>query len=99
IAPGLSTSTGSTRGFNQLVFAIRGQRNGDPSPAADPSVGVYFAEVPQNAPQGANLGFFDIQSVQVLRGPQGTLFGRNATGGAVLIEPVHPSQDFGGYMQ
>ncbi|WP_300395488.1 TonB-dependent receptor [Henriciella sp.] len=99
IAPGLVTGPGSTRGFNQLVIGIRGQRNGDPAIASDQSIGVYFAEAPQNAPQGLNQAFFDLNNVQVLRGPQGTLFGRNATGGAVLIEPNMPGEEFGGYIR
>lgn len=97
VVPGLTTGSGSTRGFSQLIFTIRGQRNGEPAIAADQSIGVYFAEVPQNASQGLNSGFFDIESVQVLKGPQGTLFGRNATGGAVLIQPNMPTSDFEGY--
>jgi iron complex outermembrane recepter protein len=99
VAPGLVTGPSSTRGYNQLIFAIRGQRNGDGTSAADPSVGVYFADVPQNSPQGLNGAFFDLSSVQVLKGPQGTLFGRNATAGAVLIEPQAPTQEFGGYLK
>ena len=99
VVPGLATGSGSTRGFSQLIVTIRGQRNGEPSIAADQSIGVYFAEVPQNASQGLNTGFFDLQSVQVLKGPQGTLFGRNATGGAVLIQPNLPESDFGGYFK
>jgi len=97
VVPGLTTGSGSTRGFSQLIFTIRGQRNGEPAIAADQSIGVYFAEVPQNASQGLNSGFFDIESVQVLKGPQGTLFGRNATGGAVLIQPNMPTDAFEGY--
>lgn len=99
VVPGLTTGSGSTRGFSQLIFTIRGQRNGEPSIAADQSIGVYFAEVPQNASQGLNSGFYDLQSVQVLKGPQGTLFGRNATGGAVLIQPNLPESEWGGYVK
>ena len=43
--------------------------------------------------------FFDLQNVQVLKGPQGTLFGRNTTGGAVLLVPQKPTSDFGGYVE
>ena len=99
VVPGLISGAGSTRGFNQLVLTIRGMRNGEPALTADQSIGVYFAEVPQNAPQGLNQAFFDLRSVQVLKGPQGTLFGRNATGGALLIEPNLPEPDFGGYVK
>jgi iron complex outermembrane receptor protein len=98
-APGLMAGPSSVRGYNQLIFAIRGQRNGDGTSGADPSVGVYFAEAPQNSPQGLNSGFVDLESVAVLRGPQGTLFGRNATAGAVLITPKAPTWDAGGYIK
>jgi iron complex outermembrane recepter protein len=52
---------------------------------------AYLAEAPATA-SGPGL-FFDLQSLQVLKGPQGTLFGRNTTGGAVLLEPVRPSDE------
>ena len=66
-----------------------------------PSVGVYFADVvaPRGAsgsPAGNGAGpgaFFDLQNVQVLKGPQGTLFGRNTTGGAILLVPQRPTKN------
>ena len=70
-------------------------------------MGTYFAEVV--APRGANAqtsgdgagpgSFFDLENVQVLKGPQGTLFGRNTTGGAVLITPKRPTDEFEGYAE
>lgn len=95
--PGL-TMMASAFGSNVLQVAIRGQRQYDPYITKDPAVAVYFADVVQNRPQGLNSGLFDIESVQVLKGPQGTLFGRNTTGGAMIITPVAPSKDFGGYV-
>jgi len=78
-------------------FAIRGQKASDVVIVNDPSVGVYLAEVPLMRPYGiAAMGLLDIQSVQVLKGPQGTLFGRNTTGGAVLITPSEPSDHLEG---
>ncbi|CAN7177915.1 TonB-dependent receptor [Phenylobacterium sp. LjRoot225] len=73
-----------------------------------PSVGVYFADVvaPRGASNGITSGdgagpgsFFDLQNVQVLKGPQGTLFGRNTTGGAVLLVPQKPARDFEAYAE
>src|SRR5439155_18259407 len=73
-----------------------------------PSVGVYFADVvaPRGPSQGFPAGdgagpgmFFDLQNVQVLKGPQGTLFGRNTTGGAVLLVPNKPTDHLGGYAE
>lgn len=76
---------------NGAFFAIRGQRTQETQLFTDPPVGTYFAEVVQPRPYGFNKSaFYDLQSVQVLKGVQGTLFGRNMTGGAVLVEPAHP---------
>jgi iron complex outermembrane receptor protein len=77
-------------------FFLRGQgQNG--SAGAYPGVVSYFAEVPWILTGSGNT--IDMENVQVLRGPQGTLFGRNTTGGAVLFEPKKPTNDFEGYVQ
>ena len=93
VAPTL-TVAGTLGSRDNDVFTIRGQSQ--PFGGADPGVQNYFAEVPYN-PSGPG-NFFDMQSIQVLSGPQGTLFGRNTTGGAVLFEPVRPKEEFGGYL-
>ncbi len=77
-------------------YTVRGQRQLESLATQDPSVVVYFADVPMMRPHGTNGAFFDIASVQVLKGPQGTLFGRNTTGGAVLINPKLPVDRFEG---
>lgn len=94
--PSLSiTSTQSQR--NSVAFALRGQRTQETQLFTDPPVGTYFAEVVQPRPYGFGKAFYDLESVQVLKGVQGTLFGRNMTGGAVLVEPAHPKLgDFSG---
>jgi len=84
------------QGSDALVVSIRGQRNSQAQPGQDPSIGVYFAEVPTGLQQGLALGMFDLENVQVLKGPQGTLFGRNSTGGAILLSPAKPKHEFGG---
>jgi iron complex outermembrane receptor protein len=61
------------------------------------SVTVYFLEVPTQI-SGPGT-FYDLQNVEVLKGPQGTLFGRNTTGGAILFTPVKPHDDYDGYIQ
>jgi iron complex outermembrane receptor protein len=76
------------------VFTIRGQSQ--PFGGADPGVQTYFAEVPFNAAGPGSE--YDLDNIQVLKGPQGTLFGRNTTGGAVLFEPKRPDDEFGGYL-
>lgn len=78
-----------------LMFGIRGLRHTSLLLLDDPPVGTYYAETPVAHPWGFGETFFDIQSMQVLKGPQGTLFGRNTTGGAVLIEPNKPSFEEG----
>lgn len=76
------------------VFTIRGQSQ--PFGGADPGVQTYFNEIPFGGSGPAN--YYDMDSIQVLRGPQGTLFGRNTTGGAILFQPKKPADQFGGYL-
>ena len=92
-------------GNDNSTFAIRGFGQ---DIGTQPSVGVYFADVvaPRGNSSGITVGdgagpgyFFDMANVQVLKGPQGTLFGRNTTGGAVLFVPQKPTTDFGGYVE
>lgn len=74
------------------AVTIRGQ--GQAYAGVQPSVISYFAEVPLDPNGGAAFSAFDLENVQVLRGPQGTLFGRNTTGGAVLYVPKAPGDQF-----
>lgn len=100
--PSLSANT--RFGSDQASFAIRGFTQEFRTTA---SVGVYFADVvaPRGgavitAGDGAGPGaFFDLQNVQVLKGPQGTLFGRNTTGGAIQLLPQKPTGELGGYAE
>lgn len=99
-----SLSTNSRFGTEKANFAIRGFTQ---EFKTAPSVGVYFADVVgirsnsgSGGGNGAGVGqMFDLQNVQVLKGPQGTLFGRNTTGGAILIVPKKPTRDLGGYLE
>ncbi len=93
-APSLSVN-GSLGERDDDVFSIRGQSQ--PFGGADPGVQTYFAEVPFN-PSGPG-SYYDMANIQVLNGPQGTLFGRSTTGGAVLFEPNRPTDEFGGYAE
>jgi len=76
--------------LTSVNFTIRGQGTAF---AGQPGVIPYFAEVP-NVP----LTYFDLDNIQVIKGPQGTLFGQTSTGGVVLFEPKRPSDKFGGYL-
>src|SRR5690554_3770975 len=70
--------------------SIRGQAQNDNVSTLDQSVGIYIDDVIWTRPIGANMNLADIEQVEVLRGPQGTLFGRNTTGGAVLVSTKNP---------
>jgi iron complex outermembrane receptor protein len=90
--PGLIVRT--TAVSTQQNFSLRGQSI-DAFTGSSPAVLGYVNDVQQNA--GGPFSYFDIASIQVLKGPQGTLFGRNTTGGAVLYTTEKPSDTFGGY--
>jgi iron complex outermembrane recepter protein len=79
---------------NGLTYNIRA--SGQSYGGSAPGVQTYFDQLP------ITTGYFqlyDLSSVQVLKGPQGTLFGRNTTGGAVIFTPQKPADEFGGYGQ
>ena len=75
---------------------IRGIGQTDPTSTVDPGVGLYIDDVYMGSSVGANMELRDISSVQVLRGPQGTLFGRNTIGGAIVMTTKDPGDEFGG---
>ena len=79
-----------------VVITIRGIGQTDPTPDVDPGVGLYIDDIYMGHGVGGSMDFRDIESVQVLRGPQGTLFGRNTIGGAVLITTKDPGKELGG---
>src|SRR5690606_9670603 len=83
-------------GRENVIYQIRGQSKALSGPSS-PAVVSYFAEVPDPT-FGSFVPQFDIASVQVLKGPQGTLFGRNTTGGAILYAPQAPTYEWGGYI-
>jgi len=95
VAPGLHvTATVSDR--NNVTFNIRGQ--GYTYGTTFPAVIPYFAETPVIA-LFSNGNLFDLDNVQVLRGPQGVQFGRVTDGGNVLVEPKHPTNTLGGFVE
>jgi iron complex outermembrane recepter protein len=75
-------------------FTIRGLGINSSIPSIDPTVGTFVDGVYLGINGGVVYDFFDVESIEVLRGPQGILFGRNVTGGAVLIRTRAPSDEF-----
>ncbi|WP_051908432.1 TonB-dependent receptor [Sphingobium herbicidovorans] len=99
--PSLVSGTQGQATRDVQSYSIRGQSTGYLS---SPGVAVYMSEVPLPSAvtlnlQGAPGQFVDLEDVQVLSGPQGTLFGRNTTGGAVLLRPRRPTNNAGGYVE
>ena len=93
--PGLTIRAGMNS--NQLNYAMRGQSL-DAFSDTRPGVLPYFNEVQLDGVGGGSTAFYDLQSIQVLKGPQGTLFGRNSTGGAVLFTSARPTDTLEGYV-
>ncbi len=94
-APNVSLdSVGTFRG--SANFTIRGLGINSSIPSIDPTVGVFVDGVYLGVNGGVVFDLFDLASVEVLRGPQGVLFGRNVTGGAVVINTGNPTEDFRG---
>ncbi len=89
-APSLSIGTGGTGPASIVYLAIRGQAQNSPNSFSDAAVGIYIDGVYVGRPIVGNLGFLDPASAEVLRGPQGTLFGRNTTGGALNLTTTQP---------
>ncbi|MFT3754416.1 MAG: TonB-dependent receptor [Pseudoxanthomonas sp.] len=93
-SPSLTVSTSQTTGRLAGSYTIRGQKSA--ADDAPPGVVTYLDEVPV-LPYQLGHAMFDLDNVQVLKGPQGTLFGRNTNGGAVLFTSARPRDEFGGY--
>lgn len=99
-----SLAVNSQFGPEKASFVIRGFTQ---AYHTAPTVGVYFADViapraqgPTTSGNGAGVGsLFDLENLQVLNGPQGTLFGRNTTGGAILLVPTKPTDRLEGYVE
>lgn len=96
--PSVRISSGGTD-TNTPLITIRGQRPSEAAIQLDPAAPMYFNDVVMLPAAGTNLAMYDLQNVQVLKGPQGTLFGRNSTGGAILMTPKRPGEELAGYVE
>ena len=76
-------------------FSIRGQGINSSIPSVDPTVGVFVDGIFMGTTYGVVIDTFDLASAEILRGPQGLLFGRNVTGGAVVLRNARPNGEFG----
>jgi len=94
--PSLNVESSFGRAFPR--FYIRGYGNGDFRLNASQPVSLIYDEVVQENPILKGFPIFDLDQIEVLRGPQGTLFGRNTPGGVVKFDSVKPEPDFGGYV-
>ena len=90
-----NVSIGTVPGFNAAAIAIRGVSTGDIPSTFDPAVTVVVDGFYLGHYQASLLDMFDIQQVEVLRGPQGTLFGKNTIGGVINVTTKNPSGEFG----
>jgi iron complex outermembrane receptor protein len=81
------------------TYSIRGLNNTESIATFDPPVGTYVDEIFIARQNSNNFSFFDVERLEVLRGPQGTLFGRNTTGGAITVTMKKPAEKFGGFLE
>ena len=90
-----NTTLESSRGTNSTLSAfIRGVGQQDPVSGFEQGVGIYLDDVYLNRPQAAVLDIYDVERIEILRGPQGTLYGRNTIGGAVKYVTRQLPQEF-----
>ena len=94
ISPSLNIGASSGATF----IAVRGVASRDFTEIGDSAIAVSVDDIYLQRPTGINAGFYDLERIEVLRGPQGTLYGRNATGGAVNILTKKPGFDNSGYV-
>lgn len=94
-APNVSRASGPSTGDDGFFF-FRGLGQVDNSANVEPGVGVYVDDVYLGRIQGASFDVIDVSRIEILRGPQGTLFGRNTIGGAVSVHTRDPGDEFTG---
>ncbi len=99
LSPSL-TVVSATGGPATATISLRGQVQDDSLITLDPSVGLYLDDTYVGRSSGAMLELFDVERVEILKGPQGTLYGRNTTGGTIKVisRKADPSGEFSGFV-
>ncbi|MFZ9968011.1 MAG: TonB-dependent receptor plug domain-containing protein, partial [Steroidobacteraceae bacterium] len=80
------------------MYYLRAQGNDESIATFDPPVGTYVDDIYITRQNANNFSLFDVERIEVLRGPQGTLYGRNTTGGAISLVMRKPGDTLGGYL-
>ena len=88
----------TTTNFGTSNFTIRGVGNNALAGSADAGVGIHFNHMYLNFSHLSQMEYFDAERVEILRGPQGTLYGRNTTGGVLNLITHRPEPDLGGFL-
>lgn len=98
-APNVTLTQAGVFGGNSLTAYIRGVGQTDFIPSLEPGVGIFVDDVYYASITGAVLGLLDMERVEVLRGPQGTLGGKNTIGGAIRLITKKPSGERDGFVE
>ena len=98
-APNVQLEPNPAGGGNSMKAYIRGVGQSDQDPALDPGVGIYVDDVNFGTVTGSIFDLLDLDRVEILRGPQGTLSGMNAVGGAIKLYSKKPDGNDGGFLE
>jgi len=98
-APNVTLTRGGSFAGPALIAFIRGVGQTDFNPALEPGVGLYVDDVYYSTLTGSILDLLDLERIEVLRGPQGTLAGKNSIGGAIKMYSMRPSDELNGYIE
>ncbi|MFC4254764.1 TonB-dependent receptor [Altererythrobacter xixiisoli] len=97
--PNVSLNANNTAFGSSMIAYIRGVGQDDFNPAIEPGVGIYVDDVYYASLTGTLMDLLDLERVEVLRGPQGTLAGKNSIGGAIKLFTVKPDGDTDGFLE